>query len=57
VVVTDSGPGIDPTTVETLWRGLRTRGLTLVRGLVEGMGGAVSYRDGAFRFTLLIPRG
>jgi signal transduction histidine kinase len=56
IVVADGGDGIVPERAEHLWRGLRTRGLTLVRGLVEGMGGTVAYRDGAFRFTLPTPR-
>ena len=56
VTVADNGPGLDDARAEALWRGLRTRGLTLVRGLVEGMGGSVSYRDKAFHFTLPIPR-
>jgi signal transduction histidine kinase len=57
ISVADQGPGLDADAAEGVWRGLRTRGLTLVKGLVEGMGGTVAYRDKAFRFTLPTPRG
>jgi PAS domain S-box-containing protein len=73
VTVSDAGPGVPETIVPTLFSRLRTvsrtdrdrtrgtgMGLSLVRGLVEAMGGRVWYEaspDGpCFRFTLPTPR-
>jgi PAS domain S-box-containing protein len=73
VTVLDGGPGVPGTVVPTLFSRLRTvrrtdrdrtrgtgMGLSLVRGLVEAMGGRVWYEateDGSvFRFTLPTPR-
>jgi PAS domain S-box-containing protein len=68
--VTDTGPGVEPAQVDSLFAGprLSTRagseetrgtgiGLALVRGLVEGMGGTVGY-DGAAgaRFVVVLPQ-
>lgn len=72
--VTDSGEGVPPALVPTLFSRLRTfgrrdrdrsrgtgLGLSLVRGLVEAMGGTVSYEQASsggasFRLTLPTPR-
>lgn len=66
--ITDHGPGVDPQLVAALFVGLRTitrpddgsargtgLGLTLVRGLVEAMGGSVTYEpapDAGARFVV-----
>jgi PAS domain S-box-containing protein len=73
VAVTDAGPGVPEEIVPTLFSRLRTvsradrdrtrgtgMGLSLVRGLVEAMGGRVWYDrtpgGACFRFTLPTPR-
>lgn len=66
--ITDHGPGVNPALVQALFSGLRTLphpdqdgsrgsgvGLTLVKGLVEAMGGAVRYEPapgGGARFVV-----
>jgi PAS domain S-box-containing protein len=73
VSVSDAGPGVPEAIVPTLFSRLRTvsrtdrdrtrgtgMGLSLVKGLVEAMGGRVWYEGGqagaTFRFTLPTPR-
>jgi PAS domain S-box-containing protein len=74
LVVLDNGPGVAPQVVGTLFSRLRTLGrrnrdrsrgtglgLSLVRGLVEAMGGRVWYEappggGAAFRLSLPVPR-
>jgi len=74
VCVNDSGPGVPEQLIPTLFSGLRTLGrrtrdrsrgtglgLSLVKGLVEAMGGTVWYEPSplggsSFRLTLPVPR-
>lgn len=72
IAITDHGPGVDPALVQALFSGLRTFphpehegsrgtgiGLTLVKGLVEAMGGTVVYEpapDGGARFVVRLAR-
>jgi PAS domain S-box-containing protein len=71
ITITDSGPGVPEPLVPTLFSSLRTfarrdrdrsrgtgLGLSLVRGLVEAMGGRVTYErsdTGGARFRLTVP--
>ncbi|HLK42662.1 MAG TPA: ATP-binding protein, partial [Thermoleophilia bacterium] len=74
LAVTDHGPGVPAALVPTLFSGLRTLGrrtrdrsrgtglgLSLVRGLIEAMGGRVWYEQApgggaCFRLTIPTPR-
>lgn len=72
IAITDHGAGVEPALVQALFSGLRTFphpehqgsrgtgiGLTLVKGLVEGMGGTVVYEpapEGGARFVVRLAR-
>ncbi|GAC1518248.1 MAG: hypothetical protein NVS1B12_10720 [Acidimicrobiales bacterium] len=72
IAIVDHGAGVAPALVEALFSGLRTLpnpdrdgsrgtgvGLTLVKGLVEAMGGSVVYEpapEGGARFVVTLPQ-
>jgi len=72
IAITDHGAGVAPALVDALFSGLRTLprpdqdgsrgtgvGLTLVKGVVEAMGGTVAYEQapsGGARFVVTLPR-